>query len=166
MLSSLSDYWGQVFSEKDVDRAAAFQCINRFKPAVDLSGLPPPTERDRTRFLENVTPGAPGPGQLPYFAWRFHLKGSQVLYEALSWALDGKPLLFGFNTMLGAFLAKGDEPGDEDTALRDAAATRPPGLKTTDCKIMTAVCVKPLSRPCPTSSQRPSGASPPRGISG
>eukprot|EP00959_Pyramimonas_sp_CCMP1952_P340433 7130706-Pyramimonas_sp.AAC.1 len=63
--------------------------------------------------------------------------------------LEGKSLLYGFNELLGAFLAKGEEEGDEVQVLRHASQTRPLGLKNADIKILTNVCCRALTRRLP-----------------
>eukprot|EP00959_Pyramimonas_sp_CCMP1952_P023574 495728-Pyramimonas_sp.AAC.1 len=54
-----------------------------------------------------------------------------------------------FNDVRGVYLAKGDEPGDGAGPVRTSSATRPLGLKNADCKVVTAVCTRSLSRALP-----------------
>ncbi|CAK0855884.1 unnamed protein product, partial [Prorocentrum cordatum] len=110
ILSGLAQHWGSVFAKSKIDKPAAFQCAQRFKPSIDLSGLPPPSEASIVRFLDRVSPSAPGPDGLPYWAWKCHPEGPKVLCSTLGWDLAGNPPLFGFNQMLGAFLVEGSEP--------------------------------------------------------
>ncbi|CAK0907052.1 unnamed protein product, partial [Prorocentrum cordatum] len=148
MASAISEHWGQIFSAKDTPVEKARTYIQRFTGHIDLRDIPPPTKSLMSAVLRKQTHSAPGPDCIPYAAWQKTPQALETLSEMMFWLLDGGWAFWGFNHLLGVYIPKGEEEGDQDGGgcVRDCDKLRPLGLKNTDNKLITATIMFSFSR--------------------
>ena len=102
--------------------------------------LPFPSVSHVERLLSRLGHSAPGPGGIPYGAWRAAgREGAETLWQLLCWTASGGAVPLGMAASLLAFLPKDIDSSEGNELVRVPSCTRPLGLKNTSLKIVGAL---------------------------
>ncbi len=138
-LHALAQSWAPTFSQiRRIDKPMAKKFADKHASRYELPSFAPPSSVAIKLFLEHVRNSAPGIDGIPYRAW---LKAGHaawlLLHHVAVWLCSGLGMLIDFNDTLMIFAPKGSENTGHLGAVREPNATRPPGLKNSDVKIIS-----------------------------
>eukprot|EP00959_Pyramimonas_sp_CCMP1952_P093647 1959635-Pyramimonas_sp.AAC.1 len=145
MSREICGYWGTVFSKKQIAAKSGEKYLGKFGGQMDFSDIPPPTLAGMRARIQKLEDCAPGPDRLPYAAWRHGPMAAELLDEYLWWMMEGNSPMSSFNAVLGIFIPKGEEEGDQGGAVRDVQSLRPLGLKNSENKILAGAVTRPFA---------------------
>jgi endonuclease/exonuclease/phosphatase family metal-dependent hydrolase len=136
----LLNHWSGVFREKP--------CSHEAQQTLLAYVVPCPTDVewniDRGQFIDialRARDSAPGPDGLPYSAWsNADPRTLNLIFDAYSELVAGRPLPEGFNRSLMVLIPKGELDGDHLAIARAPEATRPITLSNSIAKIF-AMCL-------------------------
>ena len=132
----LARHWGGQFTARP-GNPETFEQFSNFVQPVPEGITWRATKEQLKAMLPKLRRSAPGPDGIPYAAWQvLGDAGLDLLWRLYEAVLDGASAPSWFNASVMAFLAKGDEDGDDDMVTRTPATTRPLSLADTCQKIV------------------------------